>query len=50
MAMKNTAPVKMERTIGKTRYQVSIYFNPEAKEDINDKIKRLIKTECRRPA
>jgi hypothetical protein len=50
MTDRNTAPVRMERTIDKTKYVVSIYFNPDAKEDINEKIKRLIRTECRKTA
>lgn len=34
--------------IGKTTYLVGIHFNPDAKETINDKVKRMIINDVKR--
>lgn len=34
--------MKFKRKIGSTVYEVSLFFNDKSKENINDKIKRLI--------
>jgi len=33
------------RRIGQTTYRVSVHFNPNSKETVNDKIIRMIKNE-----
>jgi len=38
-------PVTFESKIGSTVYQISVHFNPTAKETIEDKILRLIERE-----
>ncbi|MCL2817722.1 MAG: transposon-encoded TnpW family protein [Clostridiales bacterium] len=38
-------PLTMRKRIGSTVYEVNVYFNPDAKETINDKILRLIKND-----
>ncbi|MCL2153834.1 MAG: transposon-encoded TnpW family protein [Oscillospiraceae bacterium] len=35
----------MRKRIGSTVYDVNLYFNPEAKEKIQDKIIRLVKND-----
>ncbi|MCC8080306.1 MAG: transposon-encoded TnpW family protein [Oscillospiraceae bacterium] len=42
----NAAPIIMRKCVGNTTYHVSLYFKENAKEDMNDKINRLIKMEC----
>ena len=37
------------KTIGKTIYQVKVYFNPNSKETITDKIFRLLRNEANQP-
>ena len=34
------------KTIGKTTYRVKVYFNPNSKETITDKIMRLLRNEA----
>jgi len=38
-------PYKFNRRIGSTNYSVSVHFSKTSRENINDKIMRLIKTE-----
>jgi len=35
----------LRRQIGSTTYRVGIYFNPNAKETLNDKICRMLKND-----
>jgi len=37
--------MKFKRKIGNTVYEVSLFFNDKSKENINDKIKRLIRND-----
>ena len=37
------------KRIGKTTYRVKIYFNPNSKETITDKIFRLLRNEAQSP-
>jgi len=37
------------KRIGKTTYRVRVYFNPNSKETINDKILRMIRNEVQNP-
>lgn len=37
---------RMIRKVGKTTYRVTLHFKENGKEDMNDKIKRLIKMGC----
>ena len=43
---KKTAAVKLNKRIGNTTYRVTMHFKENGKEDMNDKIKRLIRMEC----
>ena len=45
--LKNSAsePFVLQRRIGSTLYKVGIYFNPEAKETLNEKVRRLLKND-----
>jgi len=38
-------PLNVRKRIGSTVYEVNVYFNPDAKETMNDKIMRLIRNE-----
>lgn len=38
-------PVAMRKKIGKTTYLVRVHFNDEAKENMADKIKRMMKND-----
>ena len=35
------------KTIGRTTYRVKVYFNPNSKETMSDKIIRMLKNEVR---
>ena len=37
---------RMTRRVGNTTYHVTLHFKENGKEDMNDKIKRLIKMGC----
>ena len=37
------------KRIGKTTYRVKVYFNPNSKETITDKIFRLLRNEIQSP-
>ena len=37
---------RMTRRVGNTTYRVTLHFKENGKEDMNDKIKRLIKMGC----
>jgi hypothetical protein len=39
-------PYRLTKRIGSTVYEVSVYFNQDAKETMNDKILRLIRNEA----
>ena len=43
---EKTAAVKLNMRIGNTTYRVTMHFKENGKEDMNDKIKRLIRMEC----
>ena len=43
---EKTAAVKLNKSIGNTTYRVTMHFKENGKEDMNDKIKRLIRMEC----
>ena len=43
---EKTAAVKRNKRIGNTTYRVTMHFKENGKEDMNDKIKRLIRMEC----
>lgn len=43
---EKTAAVKLNKRIGNTTYRVTMHFKENGKEDMNDKIKRLIRMEC----
>jgi hypothetical protein len=47
--IKTTAPEPfvLHKKIGSTHYKVGIYFCPEAKETLEDKIRRLIKNDLK---
>ena len=38
--------VKLSKKVGNTTYRVTLHFKEDGKEDMNDKIKRLIRMEC----
>ena len=38
-------PYVLHRRIGSTTYRVRLYFNPNPKETLDDKIKRLLKND-----
>ena len=40
-------PIKMQKRIGSTTYQVNVYFSPIATETMDDKILRLVRNEIR---
>jgi len=44
-AMLPKKPVTMLKRIGGTTYQVSVHFNPNSRETVNEKIIRMIKNE-----
>jgi hypothetical protein len=48
MQNSNTAaaPIKMQRRIGSTVYEINVYFKHDAAETMNDKIQRLIRNEA----
>lgn len=39
-------PIKMLKRIGSTTYEVSVHFSKTSKENMNDKILRLIRNEA----
>ena len=41
----NPEPLVLRRRIGSTTYRVRIFFNPDAKETLDDKVLRLLKNE-----
>ena len=47
--MKNTnsktEPITMKKRIGSTIYEVNAYFNPEAKETVEEKLLRIIRND-----
>ena len=43
--MGGTESFVLRRRIGSTTYRVGIYFNPSAKESLNDKVCRLLKND-----
>lgn len=45
---RETPPYKMNRKIGSTTYNVSINFSKTSRENINDKIIRLIRNEAQK--
>jgi len=44
-SVKNNVKMTMQKRIGSTVYETSIFFNPDAKETMSDKILRLIKND-----
>ena len=40
-----TEPVTMQKRIGSTTYRIGIYFNPDAQETLEEKIKRMLKND-----
>lgn len=44
---KSHIPVALRKQIGGTMYVVRVHFNEDAKETMNDKIKRLIENDVR---
>jgi hypothetical protein len=46
----NPEPLVLRRRIGSTTYQTRIFFNPEAKETLDDKVLRLLKNDLNRGA
>ena len=38
-------PYILHRKIGSTHYNVRIHYNPNARETLNDKVRRLLKNE-----
>jgi hypothetical protein len=47
MEQKTTAPEPyvLTRRIGSTTYRANIFFNPEAKETMDDKVMRLLRND-----
>lgn len=45
-ANAHAEPLNMRKRIGSTVYEVRIHFNQDAKETMNDKILRLIRSEA----
>ena len=43
-------PVAMRKTIGKTTYLVRVHFNEDAKENMQDKINRLLVGDVKKKA
>lgn len=43
-------PVAMRKTIGKTTYLVRVHFNEDAKENMQDKINRLLVEDVKQKA
>jgi len=41
----NTRPIVTKKRIGSTTYEVRSYFNPAAKESLDEKILRILKNE-----
>jgi len=37
--------LNVQKRIGSTVYEVNVYFNPDAKETMNEKIMRLVRNE-----
>ena len=40
-------PFVLYRKIGSTHYKVGIHFNPDAKETLDDKVRRLLKNDLK---
>ena len=40
-----TEPITIRKRIGSTIYEVNAYFNPEAKETVEEKLLRIIRNE-----
>jgi len=40
-----TEPITIRKRIGSTIYEVNTYFNPEAKETVEEKLLRIIKND-----
>ena len=38
-------PFVLHRQIGSTTFRVKLYFNPDAKETLDDKVRRLLKND-----
>ena len=43
-------PLILHRKIGSTVFKVGIHFNPEAKETLDEKVRRLLKNELQSAA
>ena len=43
--LTNPEPYVLTRQIGSTTYRVRLYFNPNAKEELDDKILRMLKND-----
>ena len=43
--MASTESFALHRRIGSTTYRIGIYFNPNAKETLNEKVCRLLKND-----
>lgn len=52
MAQKATQPyapaLVRKQSIGNTIYIVKVHFNPAGKENVEDKMKRIIQSECQK--
>jgi hypothetical protein len=48
-ASATTESLVLFRRIGSTTYRVGIYFNPAAKETLNEKVCRLLKNDLHSP-
>ncbi len=46
----NPEPLVLVRRIGSTTYRARIFFNPDAKETLDDKVLRLLKNDLNRGA
>jgi hypothetical protein len=44
----NPEPMTFTRKIGSTDFEIAVYFSQTNKETLNDKVKRLIKSEARK--
>ena len=44
----NPEPMTFTRKIGSTDFEIAVYFSKTNKETLNDKVKRLIKSEARK--
>jgi len=45
MNYSNNEPITTRKRIGSTTYEVRSYFNPEAKETVEEKLLRIIKND-----